>query len=404
MNRHVIALTFKVFLVATCWVFLAVAPDMTTIFQRIERVDENSLAQEVPNPRFYAFDLSPSGRTIALLVRSGDLVNAPTWLLMVDANTGQIVRKTNAGDLTPDWKLSAYFPLQEFFTPDGKLLVVREQEQVRIMDVATLNTVRTIEAPKTMVSVSICGSEKSDVFAISFARDWQRQSELEKLPVRVEIIDASDGTRRGGWDADDIPQSLSPDGRLAAVSDWTLGGPLLRIDVVDTSSGKKLAALDGGFKFEKQEAGRTMGRVVGRFLSNDEILLSPDSNFDRSGHHSGNSLRIVHIPDGKIVQELKPDRFGPTGEITTSAAGGEIVAASWYLKPSFFTHSHERLPAGSAPEFFVFAYKQEFYLEAIIKSSGGGTRVGGSVIRVASDGSVIAVAENHGITVFKRHE
>lgn len=185
-----------------------------------------------------------------------------------------------------------------------------------------------------------------------------------------------------------------------------MGGALLKLDVIDASSGKKLAVLDGGFKFKEQEAGHSMGRVVGSFLSDEEILLSPDSSFDRSGHHAGDSLRIVHIPDGKIVQELKPKQFGPTGEVAVSKDGGEIVAASWYLQPSFFTHPHEPMPAGSTPKLIVFSDKQDFHIEGIIKSAGGGLRVGGSALsfRVASNGSVLAVAETHGITVFERRE
>jgi hypothetical protein len=105
------------------------------------------------------------------------------------------------------------------------------------------------------------------------------------------------------------------------------------------------------------------------------------------------------------VQELKPDEFGPTGEITVSRDGQEVVTASWFLKPNFYTHPHKPMPAGSAPELLVFSEKRQFRLNAIIKSSGQGSRVGGSLLRfrVASDGSVIAVAEDFGITVFGRN-
>ena len=57
-----------------------------------------------------------------------------------------------------------------------------------------------------------------------------------------------------------------------------------------------------GLSLNKQKQAQTIGRIVGRFLSDEEILLSPDSNFDRSRQHSGDSLQIVHVPDGKIVQ------------------------------------------------------------------------------------------------------
>ena len=179
---------------------------------------------------------------------------------------------------------------------------------------------------------------------------------------------------------------------------------MLKLDVIDTSSGKKLAVLDGGFKFEKPFTGQITGRVVGRFVSDEEILLSPDDNFDLSGHHSGNSLRIVDIPDGTVVQDLKPEHFGPTGDIRVSADGREIVAASLYLKPSFFTHPHEPPPSGSAPELLVFSGEQQFSLNAIIKSSRGESRVGWPLMRfrVASDGSVIAAVGDFGFTIFGR--
>jgi len=408
MNRHVFALTLKVFLVVLSLVFLALASDMTTIFQRIGRVDESSLAQAVASPGIYAFDLSPSGQDIALLVTSGDLVDAPTWLLIANAKTAQVVRKVQIGEPASYYLGWSYFPPQVAFSPDQKFIVVRTGGQVKILDVETLRTVRTVEAPKVgpNVPISICGSGKSDLFAISFGTGQRMESQFERIPVHVEVIDVSDGTRHGSWDSDDIPQSLSRDAKLAAVSDHSMSGALLKLDVIDTNSGKKLAVLDGGFKFGKPEAGQTMGRVVGRFVSDEEILLSPDSNFDLSGHHSGNSLRVVHIPDGRTVQEMRPKELGPTGEVAVSEDGGEIVAASWYLKPDFFTHPHEPMPLGSAPELLVFSDKRDFQLSGIIKSTGGGLRVGGSALpfRIASDGSVIAIAENHGITVFEKPE
>jgi hypothetical protein len=407
MNRHIVALTLKLLLAVLSLAPLAVASDMATIYQRTGRVDESDLAQAVANARIDSFNLSPSGKTIAFLVTSGNLANAPTWLLTVDARTAQVLGKLQTGNWTPYWwDHSTYLPPQVIFTPDGGLLVIQQEGQVRIVEVATLRTVRTIETPKTgpNVPISICGTGKSNLFAISFGTGQRTESQFERIPVHVEVIDVSDGTRHGSWESDDIPQSLSPDGKLAAISDHEMGGALLKLDIIDTSSGKKLAVLDGGFKFEKPEAGQVLGRVVGRFLSAEEVLLGPDSGFDRSGHHSGDSLRIVHIPDGRVVQELKPKHFGPTGEVAVSEGGGEILAASWYLKPSFLTHPHEPVPAGSVPELLVFSAKGDFHLEGTIQSAGGGLRVGGSALRfrVASDGSVVAIAEHFGITLFGR--
>lgn len=272
------------------------------------------------------------------------------------------------------------------------------------MDVATLRTRGKVDGPKGATAMSICGSSGSDLVAVSFAREWLRNSQLAKMPVHVEMVDVASGHWRGSWDADDIPQSLSPDGGLAAVSDWEGGGPLLKLAVVDTNSGKKLAILDGGFEFKSPWRGRITGRVAGRFLNNKQIVLTPDDNFDRSGHHSGDCLRIVGIREGKTVQELKPRQFGPTGELRIASDGEEIVTASWYPPPSFYTHPHEPMPPDSVPELVVFLDKGRFLLEATIKSLGGGSHVVGSPLpfRVSSDGSVIAVAQKFGISVFER--
>lgn len=405
MNCHVFALKLNRSLVVLSFVLLTMASDATMPFQRIGRVDENGLAQAVARPGIYAFDLSPTGRSIAVLVTSGDLADAPIWLLTVNAKTAQLLHKVQIRGPASYYLEWAYFPPQVAFSADGKFIAVRAGRQVEILDVETLSTVRMIEAPKTgpKLPISICSSGKGDLFAISFGTGQRLESHFEKIPVHVEIIDVSDGTRHGGWDSDDVPQSLSPDASLAAVSDHSIGGPLLKLDVIDTHSGQKIAVLDGGFKFERPEANESIGRVVGTFLSDQEIVLSPDSNFDRSGHHSGDNLRVVHIPDGKLVQDLRPKEFGPTGEVAVSDGGKEIVVASWYLKSHFLTHPHEPMPVKSAPELLIFSKEREFHVTGVIKSIGGGLRIGGSALpfRIASDGSVIAIAENHGITVFQ---
>ena len=401
--------TFRLKLGALFYVMLlalpAAASESTPGFQVVGRVDSRSLAHAVASPTIYAFDLSPTGRTLALLVRSGDNAeDIPTWLLVVDSKSGEILRKVETGNLAPYWTQTSYILPQVLFTPDGKYLVLQELGEVRIVDTATLRTTGTVEGPKGTVPVSVCGSAGSDLIAVSFAKNWQRKSQLEKLPVYVEMIDVPDAIPHGGWDSVDPPQALSPDGKLAAVSDWSVPGPLLKLAVIDTSSGRKLATLDGGFEFKKPWRGRIMGRIAGRFLSSKQIVLSPDGSWDRSGHYSGDSLRIVDSHDGKIVQELKPRRFGPTGEIRIAGGGREIVTASWYLPPSFYTHPHERMPLASAPGLLVYLKDGRFRLEANIGSLGGGSQIPGSALpfQVSSDGSVIAAAQRFGVTIFER--
>ena len=406
MNRRLLVPPFTSFLAGLSLASLATPSGATTTFQRIARVEDVDLAQAVAEPRMYAFDLSPSGRTLALLVTSGNSLQPARWILLIDARSGHVLRRCQT------WRSAAapvsehYYPPQVLFTPDERFLVVREQEQVKTVDLATLRTVRTLAARdgEARVPISICRSSRSSLFAITFGTGT-RTAEYEKASVHVEVIDVSDGSRRGSWEADDIPQTLSPDGTLAALSDWNVGGTLLRLRVVNSNSGRTVAVLDGGFRFNKRDPGRIGGRITGRFVSDDEILLSPDGGWDRSGRYAGGCLRIVHVPDGTVLRELRRDDgnpFGPTGDATISDDGQTVVAVSWYLPPRFYTHPHEAPPIGSGPELLVFLKNREFRSSAIVRPSGAGGRIGGAVLPLglASDGSVIAVEENFGITVF----
>lgn len=409
MNRYALAVASALCLVGWWLAGHVAASDALAAYQRKGRVTNSDLAREVADPRMYAFDLSPTGRLLAVLVRSGDRVKTARWLMLLDAGSGQVLRQCQTWESAATPRSEHYYPPQVLFSPDEKFLVIREQEQVRIIDVATLRTVRTIGARETepRLPVSICGSRRNDRFAISFGRGWQSEG-YERVPVHVEMIDVSDGTRQGSWEADDILQALSPDGSRAAVSDWNARGPLLKVAVVDSRTGTTVAVLDGGFRFTRRDGDQPKGRVVARFLSDDEVVLSPDGGWDSAGHYAGGNLRVVRVADGKTMRTLEPDGggpLGPTGDIAISNDDQAVMAVSWFFPPRFYTHPHEPPPVGSGPELLVFLKTQRFRLSAVIKPSGQRGRIDGTSLlpfRPSSDASVIAMQEDVGITVFRR--
>ena len=381
------------------------AADLPTSFERIARVDERSLAATVVHPLLLGFDLDPPGRAVAALVASEDLGKA-RYVVLVDLQTER-ARSVRTRESAP----RDAEDINVLFTPDGRYLVILEQQQVQVLDVETLGTVRTVDAPASGrgVPVSVCISRGRGLLAVSFREHGRRLEPNGKAPVHVEMVDVADGSRHGSWDAEDLPQSLSPAGTLAAVSTWSAEGPLLKLNVVETRSGRTVATSDGGFRFKKQDAGERRGRVVGAFLGEDEILLGPGGGWDSSGHFAGDRLRIARVRDGSVVAELKRTdlaEYGPTGEMAVSGDGQTIVATSHYLPPWFFTHPHRPTPKGTHPQLLVFSKEKTFRLTGVLAVPRPGGRIIGPTVsfRVAHDGTVLAVEEHYGVTILRRRD
>lgn len=365
------------------------------------RLSPRALAQAVPDPKINAFGLSPDGGTLALFVGSGYRAeNIPAWLVLVSVASGKILHKAEVGNLAPYWGFGADWPPQILFTPDGERLIVQALGRVAVMSAATLRTERVLKGEPGSVAVSICGSSGNGVVAVSFAKNWRKAQPYTPLAVHVEMVDAANGVVESSWEADDVPQSLSPDGTLAAVSDHAAGSASLPLAIVATNSGDTLAVLGTKYRFRKPRAG-VNGVVVGQFLDDNRIVLGPDSGFDRSGRPSGRVLRIVDIRTGKVLQQIRPYRFGPTGEIAVANRGAEIVTASMQVPPGFYTHPHEVLPRDTVAKLLIFADRGgQFRPAGLLVPRAGVARIAGKALpfQVSADGSTIAV----GRTVFER--
>jgi hypothetical protein len=221
------------------------------------------------------------------------------------------------------------------------------------------------------------------------------------------VVDVSSGAVLGEWASEDGPQSISPNGDLVAVSSLQAQQGVLPLNVFDVH-GQKVAELTGGFSFKDADPSKTLGRVRGLFVGDRELLLTPDENVDSTGHHSGDSLQLVRVT-GKQVQvqqSIKPRHYAPTGEMATSADHRTVAALSWYVPARLLARPEGPLPA-SSPEVLVLGRGTSLQMDAGISIHGFGLKVSGWLEnrrpRVSSDGSVLAIAQDSGVTVLTRN-
>jgi len=380
---------------------LAMPGMSSTSLRTMGRIDSGSLGKAVDNPVIHAFDLSEDGRNLALLVTSGESQTATEWLLVVDTRTSQVLGKAQIGQ-------GLAYVSQVLFTSDGRFLVVRDNlPEVRVLESASLAVVHRIEPPsdKFRFLLSISRSSGSDVIAVNFAAVGLAMiRDDEKVPGYTEIIDAAHGTARGSWRCDDIiGQVLSPDGSLAAIPDWSTGNAIAGISVVDTKSGAKVAAIGSGYTFkDRRPFDTSAARVDARFVTQTEIVLTPDPGTFVSGHLvGGQTLKLVRIPDGKVLDEKRPRRYGASIQAAASSDGRFCATLSLDVKLNY----NREIPPLTKCDLMVFSLRDGIHLdetERLVGFLGLSGADGRDLLRISSNGSVIAVVQDGGITLFER--
>jgi hypothetical protein len=373
-------------------------------FTPAARIDEASLGGLISSPIILSFDLSPDGNTVALLVSSGLGKETPFLLVTQDLTT----KRTAARQLGPLTITNSNFAPQVRYASDGHYLVVQDYQTVRVLDSKTFEPLRTISAPsdkEPLIPLFVTGASNKDVFVCAFGPEQRLNPRFHTTPVQVEVVDISSGELLGRWISGDVPQSISANGDLIAVSSLQPRQGVLPLDVVDVH-GQKVAELTGGFAFKEADPSKPLGRVLGFFMGDEELILSPDENIDHTGHHSGDTLQVVSIAGKqvRIEQNIKPRQYGPQGELAVSANNRTVLTLSWYVPARFLAHEGA-LPA-SSPELLVFERGASIKLNAALPVHGLGLKASGWLEnrrpRVSSNGSVIAIAQDNGVTVLTK--
>ena len=382
----------------------ASAPTPTAGISKVLRVDKATLPKDIPSPVIEAFDLSPDGKLLALLVEL-NTATPKLWLVVKNAKTGATVKELSLGSPGP-YRVN-YAPHVRF-SYDQKFLVVQDMQNVRVLETAGYTVARTIPQPSVQgatVPVSIQPASGSDVFVISFNTGERPPFEVGIDPVVVEIVDVAETKKIPMGQTSDIPQAISPMGALLAVADWNTETPLLSVQILNTQNGMKIGDLNGGFKFPQENAaGDVLGEVMGKFLSEDEFFLTPNESFDAGGNYAGNSIKEVRIADGSTVREFTPANYGPTGEIAVSADRRWFAAVSAYISPANLAKRVDT-PAGGASDLLEFSLARSTPVATVkISANGLETSMSGEVLRpvISGDGSLIAVAQDGGVTLFQR--
>ena len=366
------------------------------------RIDEKTVQDHVPEATIEAFDLSPDGKTVALILGSKNPINGSTWIAVVDQSKD--FKKIRLGAINP---CSQGYAPTITYNSDGATLIVTDCAKVRIFEASSLREVRSIESSTKNFTVPIqaLAAANGNTTAITFGNGAPVGNYMDVLPVKVEVVDTSTGKRLASLSADDVPFSLSPDGKQLSLTDRSEPHALLGIKIIEVSDGRRISSTKGKFGFPKNTKPTSpISRLMGYFIGDSEIVLMPDGNRDQQGNTAGDFCEIVSAIDGNEVQTLEPKHFGATGLIATANRGGRFMAISREVSSKDLRH-HLALPPSALSEWIAFV------TEPSLKVSDRGPLAGlvslrtrsiydSSVLRLSADGHVFAVADSYGVTVF----
>lgn len=374
-------------------------------FVLVGEIGDGSLKELFDKSIIMAIDLSPDGKQIASLV-TGARTGEPEWLVTLDARTQRIVASRKLGDSTVSHSL--HFPRQVLYSSDQRYLVVQDMQDISVFDARTLELARTIPnsmSASHLAPLSMLRAAKSDVFVCAFGAEEQPMFGFFPTPVQIEVVDVSSGQILGGWISDDVPQSVSPNGELIAISWWRRPNQrrVVPLAVFDRN-GQEIAVLDDGFSYSKSDdQSAPVGRAIGRFVSNREILLTPDHSVDEAFHVSGRSIRLLSVTGQHARQSVTPKGFAPMATLAISADGKTILVDS---SNPIITHQ----PLDS---FFDEEQRLRFKSKLLILGRSPKLQVESAVevnsliseLAVSADGSVIAIHHGREIAVLmqRRH-
>jgi len=378
---------------------VGMADAQTDVFTAKARVDQSSFSSLGPRPLIASYAMAPEGKEIAVLVLQGPEIEAPLWLMTKDLATGRVLSSRNLG---PSKFPDAGFALQVLYADGNKLLIVQDLRTVRIFDAKSLAVIRTIGSVGDQPPLFVLASSRSGIIVCAFGSPVDA-SGVHVTPVRLNVINVDTGRVLSDWQADDVPQAISADGNLIAISAAQVEDGILPLNIFD-KEGKPVTRLTGGFAFRKPvNLNSPAGRVRGIFVGDRRVLLSPDDNVDQSGHHSGDDLKLVNLANRQVEQEIKPRHYGPTGEITISGDQSKVLVVSWYIPADVYRNPEKRFPKNSTPSALVFKLGTGLGLDAEIPISGSGLNLSGWLEarrpQFSFDGSEVAFAKDNGVSV-----
>lgn len=357
----------------------------------IEEILPSALANAGQTVQVRAFDVAPDGSAVAVLYASWGSsphpIGAELWVAMWEISPNKLAWKQRVATDSLSGAAEIHDAKDVIFTADQGHLLVLAVGAVWSIDAKSIGTPVSISRPADVSGPPV------QIRAVSGAAAAITYAQNQSHSFYTVLIDTSSGKRITGWAVPFIPQSFSPDGKLAiaVTSGQETVDRIANLQVIDTATGTTLLTVPvgGGFKRRPYES----VSAIARFLDNTHAVVAPDHMIDHPGKAAAYGLEFVDVSEGQRIREITPRFFRPTGELAASNSGNRFVAYSVYASERDFRLDSPR-PKNLRINLFIFSKDSTVPDAAIpnlyIRLPGGR----GEPLRLSSDGSVLGVCQS----------
>jgi hypothetical protein len=381
---------------------IAKAPRTPHAMKDVFDVTAEMVATNPERSTIRAFDISPDGSLLVILCGNRNPSGATELQgVLFSIAKREVVQRTSLGSDYP--QISGYLP-HILFSYDQKYVVVQTTRSVQVLSADSLGRIREISAPDGpfKVPLDIHLPTATDAVAVTYGTGQPYTYSVEKAEVYTEFASLSPEGNVKGWRSDDKPQAVSSDGSFAVLSDWDTpnSSGVLKLKIANGQTGAITATVDTGYAFGSPPSGYP-GRSVGTFMTDRELIVSPDNTRDAQGDPIKGKLKIVNWQSGAVEHEIVAKGLSPTGELAVAQNGKSFVVVSWFLD-AYVAHHDVALPPRSSPAAFIF--NDQGQVVAISEHMDAkGLSINGAVDvlrpRLSADGSRLAIAQDGGVKV-----
>jgi hypothetical protein len=364
-----------------------VAASQETVPHVVTEIPPSALADGGKTAQVRAFDIAPDGSVVGVLYASWGSsphpIGAELWMAVWDISSEKFAWKQRIATDTLTGAAQVHDVKDVIFTADQTHLLALGVNTVWSIDAKNGGACTSIGPPDHVLGAPVqMWALSGTTVAITYAQN-------DSDSFYTQLIDVSSGKKINGWSMSATPQSFSADGKLAITVAPGYGA--VDLQVIDTSNGAKLRTIPVTISSAKRHSHESVSAIA-RFLDNTQVVVAPNHMIDHHGKPATYGLQLIDVSDGRLVREISPQYFRPTGELVVSWDRGKFAVESVYARERDFLVDSPR-PKDLRVNLFIFSRDGTTPESAIPNVYIGLPGGKGEPLRLSSDGSILAVSE-----------
>ncbi len=368
-----------------------------------------------------SFDWAPDSKRIAVEFRARhETGTAAIWVAIWQTANKRLINQCHVDELSNSEAENLELRSELRYSSDGKTLVVLTGPRIVLLSASDCTNRAVLSAPRIaprrndhVESSSVAPSVTIRMFDISanpgyiaFVSDdasykWPDIKWSTSPHSIVQVVDLNNAAliREFSFAGTVSFLAMPPAARYVALTgrfaDAQSGGDIVLLDVQQGTRAKELRSTLSSWPSP------TLGGVPIAFSSDSELIAAPTRDTSSSGRYIGRTLKIIDVPSGKVVRELRAHHFGPLGTLAVASHAPIVASISFWESPRQVLSDYG--PAKTRSELIVFRLTdgKSYHLGRPLLAGAFSFTLDQFAMRLSPDGSVAGLFQGNQVSVYE---